>query len=73
MTLCVRSQHFKIVNPMNRFGEIADEITIMIEDLMDPGGSIESLALGRTLKRAYTQACLADIEARHRVVALKLV
>jgi hypothetical protein len=51
---------------MNRFGEIADELTDLIEELEAPGLASESKALRAALARAFSKACEAE-----RVLRLK--
>jgi hypothetical protein len=45
---------------MNRFGEIADELTELIEELEQPGLAAEAAALRAALQRAFGRACEAD-------------
>jgi hypothetical protein len=45
---------------MNRFGEIADELTELIEELDQPGLSRDARALKAALQRAFAKACEAE-------------
>ena len=49
---------------MNRFGEIADELTELIEELDQPGLSADARALKAALQRAFSKACQAERAAR---------
>lgn len=51
---------------MNRFGEIADELTELIEELDQPELAKEAAALKLALQRAFTKACLAERAYRHK-------
>jgi hypothetical protein len=51
---------------MNRFGEIADELTDLIEELDQPLLAPEGRALKTALMRAFTKACEAERAARLR-------
>jgi hypothetical protein len=45
---------------MNRFGEIADELTELIEELDRPNLAVEAAALKVALERAFAKACVAE-------------
>jgi hypothetical protein len=51
---------------MNRFGQIADELSELIEELETPALKPDSTALRRALQRAFVQACLAEQAMRRR-------
>jgi hypothetical protein len=45
---------------MNRFGEIADQLTELLEELDRPDLAPDAQALKRALKKAVARACEAD-------------
>jgi hypothetical protein len=51
---------------MTRFGEIADELTELIEDLGRAPMAQDSEPLRAALQRAFVQACLAERTVRRR-------
>ncbi len=51
---------------MNRFGEIADELTDLVIELEEPRYEADAQALLRALQRAFDQACLAERVVRRR-------
>ena len=51
-------------NDMNRFGEIADELTELIEELEGSDLADRAGPLAAALERAYVQACLAERRLR---------
>jgi hypothetical protein len=53
---------------MNRFGEIADELTDLIEELERESLSDESAALKLALERAFDRACEAERGLRLKAV-----
>ena len=49
---------------MNRFGEIADEMTELLEELEHPRYAAYATPLRRVLERAFARACEAERVAR---------
>jgi hypothetical protein len=56
-------------NDMNRFGEIADELTDLIEEMEGPELAQEGRALKAALERAFVRACEAERALRRRIDA----
>ena len=54
---------------MNRYGELADELTDMIEEMEAPGRREEARVLVRHLQRAFQETCMLDRQVRHRALA----
>lgn len=57
---------------MNLFGEMADTLTELIEEIDDSPFAGEAKALQKTLQRAYENACIIDRIVRHRDAVDKL-
>lgn len=51
---------------MNRFGEIADELTELIEELDQPHLAAEAAGLKVALERAFARACEAERVLRRK-------
>jgi len=51
---------------MNRFGEIADELTELIEEIERSDMAVEGKALKLALERAFAKACEAERVLRAR-------
>jgi hypothetical protein len=49
---------------MNRFGEMADELSELIEELEASPFQQDAIALCGALQRAFVHACLADQKMR---------
>jgi len=56
-------------NCMNRFGEIADELTDLIEEIEQSDLSIDGEQLKLALQRAFAKACQAERTLRERAEA----
>lgn len=54
---------------MNRFGEIADELTDLIEELDSPELAAEAKRLKVALERAFARACEAERSLRQKTEA----